>query len=241
LGTKTCWKLKHKSMLERSSPVRNPPNNKSIVRGKGIFLQMKRCKIRLSGQQQESEHRDSREATVEGIWWKWEAGQGSWRTTKKGSESMQEEHGLATLGTQEFGEGGCRVGERERLGRGAWCCERAEVLAHGCQASTSGSREETIVADLHEVFGQNMLQETMNELECAQGTTFFSPGLRVTIAKCHTVTFQLEEPVVANRDAENVGGQVLQSTQTRAHAFTVHHPILPPDLRWNPGITVSAS
>jgi len=42
-------------LLESTSPVVNPPNNKIIVHGKGIFLQMKWCNIRSSGKKQESE------------------------------------------------------------------------------------------------------------------------------------------------------------------------------------------
>jgi hypothetical protein len=51
----TSWKVERKSMLESASPVVNPPNNKIIVHGKGIFLQMKGCKIRSSGKKPESE------------------------------------------------------------------------------------------------------------------------------------------------------------------------------------------
>jgi hypothetical protein len=54
--------------------------------------------------------------------------------------------------------------------------------------------------------------------ESRQGTTFLRTGLGVTIAKGHAVIFQLEEAVVAQGDAENVGRQVLQSIETRAHA-----------------------
>jgi hypothetical protein len=57
----TRWKLKRKSMLGAPSPVANPPNNKIIVHGKGIFLQMKWDKIRSSGKQPEYEPKDSRE------------------------------------------------------------------------------------------------------------------------------------------------------------------------------------
>ena len=127
---------------------------------------------------------------------------------------MLEEHGLATVRTQDFGESWCRVGVCEGLGRGAWRCERAEVLPHGSQTSSPGRGKETIVADLHEVFGQHVLQETMDELFCTQGTTFFRTRLGVTVSKCDTVVFQLEEAVVAEGDPENVGGQIFQSIQT---------------------------
>jgi len=70
----TSWKLKRRSRLGRSSPAANPPINKIIVHGKGIFLPMNGAKSRSSGKKQEYEQRDSWEATVEEICCKWEAG-----------------------------------------------------------------------------------------------------------------------------------------------------------------------
>ena len=151
---------------------------------------------------------------------------------------MLEEHGLATLGTQEFGLDLCLVRLWLGFGRGG---ELAKVLAHGCKASPACGCEEAIVTDLHEVFGQDMLQETMDEVLRTQGTTFFCTGFGVTIAKRNSVTFQLEEAVVAQGDPENVRGQILQRIQARAHAFTVDDPILLPNLRGNKSITIGAA
>jgi len=115
------------------------------------------------------------------------------------------------------------------------------VLAHGCQASPPCGGEEAIVADLDEVFGQNMLQETMDEVFSTQGTTFFCASVGGAVAKRNTITFQLEEAVVANRDAENVRGEILQRIQARAHAFTVDDPILLPNAGRNMSITMGAA
>jgi len=84
--------------------------------------------------------------------WDEEQEAGSWGTTESGRQSALEEHRLATVGTQDFGEGWCRVGVCAGLGRGAWGSERAEVLAHGCQVRPPGSCEEAIVTDLHKAF-----------------------------------------------------------------------------------------
>jgi hypothetical protein len=70
----------------------------------------------------------------------------------------------------------------------------------------------------------------MDELLGPQGTTFFSAGVGVAVAKGHTIIFQLEEAVVAQSDAENVRRQILQGIETRAHCLTVHNPLLLPDL-----------
>ena len=51
-----------------------------------------------------------------------------------------------------------------------------------------------------------MLQETMDELMSSQGATLLRTGLGVAIAKGHTIMFQLEQAIVAEGNAENVGG-----------------------------------
>ena len=71
-------------MLGKLSPVANPPNNKIIVHGKGIFLQMKWCKIKPSGEKQEYEQTDSREPTVKGVWCKRKAGRVLMENDKEG-------------------------------------------------------------------------------------------------------------------------------------------------------------
>jgi hypothetical protein len=63
-------------MLGSLSPAANPPINKIIVHGKGIFLPMNGTKRRPSGKKQEYEQRGSWEATAEEIWCKREAGRG---------------------------------------------------------------------------------------------------------------------------------------------------------------------
>lgn len=111
-------------------------------------------------------------------------------------------------------------------------------MAERVQASSPGRGKETIVTDLHEVFGQDMLQETMDELMSPQGTAFFSAGLGVAITKGHTVILQLEKTVIAEGDPEDVRRQILQGIETGAHAFTVHDPVLLPDRGWDAGITI---
>jgi len=98
----TRWKIKRKSMLGRPSPVANPPNNKIIVHGKGIFLQMKWCKIRLSGKKQEYEHRDSWKPTVEGVWCKREAGRGLMENDKEGEPGYAGRTWVGHIGNTGF-------------------------------------------------------------------------------------------------------------------------------------------
>jgi len=154
---------------------------------------------------------------------------------------MQEEHGLSTMRT------GDRMGmQRNRIWR---CISRVcrvwneiwsgrETVAERVQTSAQGWGEETIVTDLHKVFGQDMLQETMDELMSSEGTAFFRTGFGVAIAKRHTVILQLEEAVVAEGNPENVRCQILQGIEAGAHSFTVHDPVLLPDRDWDAGVTI---
>lgn len=86
-----------------------------------------------------------------------------------------------------------------------------------------------------------MLQETVDELWCSQGATFFGSGLGVAITKGDAVSFYLQNTVVANGHPENVRGQILQSTQARADTFTVHDPLLLPDGWRDACITIRAT
>jgi hypothetical protein len=135
-----------------------------------------------------------------------------------GYQCMQEEHGLAAVRTEDR----VRLWRNRVRGCGCWVSVLGvkvysgwQALAERAQTSTPGGSEEAIVADLHEVMGQHMLQETMDELSCPQGTTLFRAGLGVGIAEGHAVRFQLEELVVTQGDPENVKRQILQSL----HAF----------------------
>ena len=98
----TGWKIKRKSLLGRPSPVANPPNNKIIVHGKGIFLQMKWCKIRPSGKKQEYEDRDSWRPTVEGVWCKREAGRMLMENDKEGEPGSAGRAWVGHIGDTAF-------------------------------------------------------------------------------------------------------------------------------------------
>ena len=138
------------------------------------------------------------------------SGVGSWGTTERGRQSALEEHRLATLGTPELGRGLGLVGLGLGLNRRCWSSELSKVLLQGHQANTLRGSEEAIVPDFHEAFGQDMLQETVDELFGVQGTTCFCAGLGGAVAKGDTIIFQFEDAVVANGDPENVRGQILQ-------------------------------
>jgi putative transposase len=78
-----------------------------------------------------------------------------------------------------------------------------------------------------------MLQETADEFLRAQGTAFFFPAFSVTISKSHLMLIQFQDAVIADGHPEDVRRQVFQGTQSGPHRFTMHHPVLFPNLVWN--------
>src|SRR5512138_1582686 len=145
----------------------------------------------------------------------------SWGTTESGRQSTLEEHRLATEGTEGCGQAWCWVALWLSFLRWRGSNGGTEPLLQRNQPGPLGGGEEAIVADLDKAFGQDMLQEAVDELFCRQGATFFSASLGGAVAKRDPVGLQLEEAVVAQGNPENIRRQVLQGIQTGAHAFTV--------------------
>ena len=140
-------------------------------------------------------------------------------------------------------------------GRGNWFCGWRMVIKIFCENGKSGSpvfqllpergdhfsqggAEEAIITDLDEAFGQNMLQEAMNEIFSTQRARSFHSGLRVPITKRDLVVFQLQDAVIANGHSEDVGCKILQGSQARSHFFTMHDPLLLPHFGRDPRITI---
>ena len=71
-----------------------------------------------------------------------------------------------------------------------------KLLAQGKQAGTQGGAKETEVTDLHKATGEDMLQETVNELFSRERAVFELAGL---------------------------GSPILESDQGRFHVSGVHH------------------
>jgi len=94
-----------------------------------------------------------------------------------------------------------------------------------------GSRvEEAIVADLHEAFGQDMLEEPSNELEGAEGHSSPSLAMGLLVSEEYGIVLDLQDSAVGDGDAEDIGGEVLDRVRAISHSLGVDIPGDVPDL-----------
>ena len=66
-----------------------------------------------------------------------------------------------------------------------------------------------------------------------QGSELVRFGLAVLITKSDLAVFEFEDAVVAEGDAEDIGGEIFESSLAAADRLTIDDPILLPDLRWH--------
>jgi hypothetical protein len=78
-----------------------------------------------------------------------------------------------------------------------------------------------------------VLQKTADELSSRECTSSELTGVGVTIAKSHPSICQIEDALVADGDAKDVGGQILQGCRPIANRLAMHHPRLAPHSCWN--------
>jgi len=111
-----------------------------------------------------------------------------------------------------------------------------KLLAQGKQARTQGGAKETEVTDLHKATGEDMLQETVNELFSRERTVFELAGLGSPILESDQGRFHvsgvhhLDEAAIANGHAVDIRSKILERGLAVAHPFAVHYPVQVPDI-----------
>lgn len=94
---------------------------------------------------------------------------------------------------------------------------------------TIARTKQAIVADLDEAIGEHVLEEAADELLGTDGALFELISGGVFIRESDLASLQLAEAVVAEGDAKDVRGEILESFGARAHRLRVNHPIFTPD------------
>ena len=94
------------------------------------------------------------------------------------------------------------------------------------QTLTATRGKKAIVADFDKALGQDMLQEATDELCGREGTGLEFAGVGGSVAEGYSAVYQLEDAMVADGDAKDVRGQILQDGQAAAHRLAVDDPIL---------------
>jgi hypothetical protein len=102
--------------------------------------------------------------------------------------------------------------------------------AEGGQEQALGRAEETEIAHLDEAFGQDVLEEAVDELFGREGAERDLAGSGRAVAKGDLVVFEFYQAAVADGDSEDIGSQVLEGSAAVADRFAVDHPILLPDI-----------
>ena len=103
-----------------------------------------------------------------------------------------------------------------------------DVAGHGPQRFLSGA-EQAIIADLLKAFGQNVLQEAMNEGEWRQLSELPFAGGGVLAAEHDVLVVNGNDSAVGDGDAEEIAGKVEQGLVAGADGFAVYDPVFVPD------------
>ena len=104
---------------------------------------------------------------------------------------------------------------------------RGELGAQGRELLTVGGTEEAIVTYLDETFGQDMLQEAVDEFLGGQRAEFGLARVGL-VTECDLVVLDLDDATVAEGDTKNVGGKILEGDAAIADGLAVNDPILFP-------------
>jgi hypothetical protein len=100
--------------------------------------------------------------------------------------------------------------------------------------SAAVGSEETEVTDLHETFGQHMLKEALEETFNRESAVFELPGIRSAILKGNlgclhaALVNDLDQAAIADGDAVDIRGEILESGLSISHRFAMDNPIPPP-------------
>src|SRR5260370_13057618 len=91
----------------------------------------------------------------------------------------------------------------------------------------SGAKQDE-VTDLDEAIGEDVLEEAADELFGGEGAVLELVGGRLFVGESDVTIFQLTEAVVAEGDAKDVRGEILEGLCAGAHRFGMDHPIFAP-------------
>lgn len=98
----------------------------------------------------------------------------------------------------------------------------------GEQVTVAGT-EQAEVADLDEAWGENVLQETTDELGGGDGAALELVGGRFLVGESDLAIFQFAEAVVTDGDAKDVRSEILEGLFAGADRLGMDHPGFAPD------------
>jgi hypothetical protein len=106
-------------------------------------------------------------------------------------------------------------------------------LANAGQSLSTTRSQEPIIAHFNKAFGQDVLQETADELLGCKRTGPEFAGVGGAVTKGYFPLGQFQDAVVADGHPKDVGRQIPQGGETTTHWLAMDDPSLPPDRGWN--------
>ena len=97
-------------------------------------------------------------------------------------------------------------GKHRRLNR-RW----RELLTNKRQVLAGAGTEQAVITHFDKAFGQDVLQKAMDEFFCLQRAELGLAGVSGVVTEGDLVIFQLDDAAVADGDAKDGGGQVLET------------------------------
>jgi len=123
-------------------------------------------------------------------------------------------------------------------GSGLWDSQR---LASTFEVLRVRWGEQAVGSNLRETGGEDVLEETGDELVDLEGAAFGLLSAVVSVAERNAAAFIVFETAVDEGDAEDISAEVLQCALTISGVFQVNDPVLVPDLWWSQGEQSGAS
>jgi len=132
-------------------------------------------------------------------------------------------------------EGSSLWGSRNRQRRS----RATQLLTNGGEAWTQARGKETVVAHFDKALGQDVLQETVDELLGREGAQGRVVGVGGAVTECNPAVFEFEDAGVGDGDAEDVRGEILERVPAIADRLAVYDPRLSPHTGGNLGETTT--
>jgi len=92
-------------------------------------------------------------------------------------------------------------------------------------------REQAVVTDFDEAFGQDVLKEATDKLLGGNGRESGPISGRILVGKSHLAILEDENAAIADGDAKDVRSEVFEGGLARAYGLRVNDPIFAPNLR----------
>ena len=89
--------------------------------------------------------------------------------------------------------------------------------------------EQTVITDLDEARWQDVLEEAADELLGRDGAALELRSGRLFVLKSDVAIFELAKAVVADSDAKDVRGEILEGALATADCLAVNYPVFFPD------------